>query len=64
MSARKNFQIREKVRLQFHADALDALNHTTLAAPNTTPTSSLFGSINAASNGQPRVLQFGLRLTF
>lgn len=64
MSARKNFQICEKVKLQFHADALDALNHTTLAAPNTNPSSSLFGIINGASIGQPRVFQFGLRLTF
>lgn len=64
MSARKNFMVREKIRIQFHADALDAFNHTTLAAPNTSATSTLFGSINAATNGQPRVFLFGLKLNF
>ena len=64
MSARKNFLVKEKIRIQFHADALDAFNHTTLAAPNTTPTSTLFGTINAATNGQPRVFLFGLKLNF
>ena len=64
ISAVKNFFLTERLRLQFHAQALDAWNHTTLAAPNTTSTSSLFGSITAASNGQPRVILFGLKLAF
>jgi hypothetical protein len=63
MSAIKNFPIREKIRMQFRAEFLNALNHTCLAAPNTTPTNSAFGSITAASS-QPRFIHLALKLTF
>jgi hypothetical protein len=63
MSAVKNFFITERIKLQFRTEFLNALNHTDLSAPNTTPTSALFGQINAAAN-QPRFIYFGLKLTF
>ena len=63
LSLVKNFPIRERYRLQFRAEALNALNHTSLAAPNTTPTNAAFGSITAA-NSQPRFIHLALKLTF
>lgn len=63
MSAIKNFSLRESLRLQFRAEFLNAFNHTDLAAPNTTPTNTLFGAITAA-NVSPRFIHFGLKLIF
>ncbi len=63
ISGVKNFFLTERFKLQFRAEFLNALNHTVLAAPNTTPTSSAFGSITAASN-QPRFIHFGLKLNW
>jgi hypothetical protein len=63
ISGIKNFSLAEKAMLQFRAEFLNAFNHTNLAAPNTTPTSSAFGSITAA-NGFPRFVFFGLKLSF
>jgi outer membrane receptor protein involved in Fe transport len=63
MSGVKNFFLSERARLQFRAEFLNAFNHTVLAAPNTTPTNSAFGSITAA-NASPRFIHFGLKLTF
>ena len=59
----KNFQLNERLRLQFRAEALNALNHTSLANPNISPTSTAFGSITAA-NSQPRFIHLALKLTF
>jgi hypothetical protein len=63
LSATKYFQITEKLKLQFRNEWLNAMNHTALAAPNTTPTSSLFGTITS-SPGFPRQIYFGLKLLF
>lgn len=63
MSGMKNFSLTERFKLQFRAEFLNAFNHTVLAAPNTTPTNSAFGSITA-ENVQPRFIHFGLRLIF
>ena len=63
MSVVKNFSVTEQFKLQFRAEFLNAFNHTVLAAPNTTATSSAFGSITVA-NCQPRFIHFGLKLTY
>jgi len=63
ISGIKNFSLKERAKLQFRAEFLNAFNHTDLAAPNTTPTSSAFGSITAA-NASPRFIFFGLKLSF
>jgi hypothetical protein len=63
ISAVKNFTFREKWRLQFRAEALNALNHSNLNPPNTTPTSTLFGQVTSTS-GYPRFIHFGLKLTY
>jgi hypothetical protein len=63
ISGVKNFSITEKLRMQFRAEFLNALNHSNLAAPNTAPTNTLFGKITAIS-GFPRYIHFGLKLIY
>jgi hypothetical protein len=63
MSVIKNTEIKEGVRLQFRAEAINALNHAQFTAPNTTPTSSAFGTVTNEFSW-PRVIQFGLKLLF
>jgi Carboxypeptidase regulatory-like domain/TonB dependent receptor len=63
ISATKNFRISERVRFQLRSEWLNATNHTFLAAPNTTPTSPLFGTINS-NNGYPRYIYFVGKLYF
>ncbi len=58
----KNFALGEKVKLQFRAEAFNALNNVNLNLPSSTVTSSTFGRITSA--GDPRILQFALRLMF
>lgn len=62
MGLHKNFPIRENVKLQFRFEAFNVLNNVNLNPPNSTQSSSLFGRITSA--GDPRILQFALRLTF
>ncbi len=69
LSLLKNFQIRERQRLQFRAESFNIFNHTNFTGIGTTvrfdssgnPTGG-FGSVNAAGPG--RVLSFGLKLIF
>lgn len=63
LSAVKNITFREKWRLQFRAEALNAMNHSNLANPNTQPTNTLFGKVTA-TNGFPRYIHFGLKLIY
>ena len=63
MSVMKNTELKEGVRLQFRAEAINALNHAQFTAPNTTPTSSAFGTVGNEFSW-PRVIQFGLKLLF
>lgn len=65
LSAFKNFRVREGIKLQLRGEAEGALNHPNLATPNTTPTSTLFGSITATSSGEgERRLFVGLKVIF
>jgi len=63
ISAVKNFTIREKWRVQFRAEALNAMNHSNLNPPNLDPTSTLFGKITSTP-GYPRFIHFGLKLNY
>jgi hypothetical protein len=71
LSLFKNIHIREKLNLQFRAEAYNAFNHTQFSTINTTPkwnyttgaeTAAQFGQVTAARD--PRIMQFGLRLNF
>jgi hypothetical protein len=59
----KSFKFGERVGLQLRLDAFNALNRVQFAAPNTTPTSSAFGTITSQAN-TPRVVQIGGRIAF
>ncbi len=59
----KNTRIREGVRLQFQAEAINALNHPQFTNPTTTPTSSAFGQVTGTFSWQ-RVIEFGMKLSF
>ncbi|MBI3698299.1 MAG: hypothetical protein HY238_26115, partial [Acidobacteria bacterium] len=61
-SAIKNFPIRERLKIQFRAECLNAWNHPNLSTPNTTPTNSSFGAITGQD--VPRSWQMSLKLAF
>jgi hypothetical protein len=63
ISVRREFRVRENLRLQLQADATNWLNHTTFRSPSVDTTSSNFGKITGQAN-DPRVVQFAARLTF
>lgn len=59
----KSFAIRERIKAQFRAEALNATNTPYFGNPNTTLNSSTFGVITSQINN-PRMLQLGTRITF
>jgi trimeric autotransporter adhesin len=59
----KSFSIRERVKAQFRAEALNATNTPYFGNPNTTLNSATFGVITSQINN-PRMLQLGTRITF
>jgi len=63
MSVIKNTRLSERTQLQFRAEAINALNHPQFTAPNTTTTSSAFGTVTGEF-AWPRVIQFGLKALF
>jgi len=63
LSVFKNFQVIERIRLQFRAEALNAFNTPRFSGPNTSVTSSSFGVITSQANA-PRQIQFGLKVLF
>lgn len=62
----KNFKFTETVGLQFRAEMFNLFNQTNFANPNATVTGGGFGSITntIAGSGDPRIIQFGLKLSF
>lgn len=61
----KNFRLREGIRLQVRAEAEGAMNHPCFAAPNTTPTSTLFGRVSSTQEAEgARRIFVGLKLIF
>ena len=61
-SLNKSFRINERARVRFRADTFNALNEPVLRGPNTTVTSSAFGTITAQE--PPRSFQFSLQMVF
>ncbi len=62
LSIAKVFQVTERVRLQFRGEAFNATNTPFFGLPNANITSPGVGQINSA--GEPRRIQFGLKLLF
>ena len=59
----KNFQITERVRLQFRWEAFNVTNHPSYATPNTNLSSPDVGKITSTL-GLPRQQQLGMRVSF
>jgi hypothetical protein len=66
----KNFQLKERILVQFRAEAYNTFNHTQFAGVDTTIQFNPAGQNIRSSSGQitsardPRIMQFALRLTF
>ncbi len=61
-SLSRRFAYRERIRLEARFEAFNIINHTNLNAPTTTLNAPNFGAILGA--GDPRILQFALKLHF
>jgi len=59
----RNYQIRERLKAQLRTEVYNVLNHPIFAAPNTTVTSTAFGTVTSAAS-EPRGIQFSLKLMF
>ena len=62
IGAAKLIRFSEHRDLQFRGSFFNAFNHANLGNPNTTATAAAFGRITGAST--PRVIEFGLKLSF
>ena len=63
VSMLKNFDITERVRAQFRAEFFNLPNHTNLGGPGANiSVASAVGRITSA--GDPRQIQFGLKVLF
>jgi hypothetical protein len=62
----KNIRITEQVGAQFRAEMFNIFNQVNFSNPNTTVTGGGFGTITStlAGSGDPRIIQFGLKLSF
>jgi hypothetical protein len=58
----KDFPIQERTRFQFRFESFNLFNNVSLSNPNSTVTSGNFMRITSA--GDPRILQFALRLEY
>jgi hypothetical protein len=64
LSLFKNFRISERFKGQFRMETFNTLNHVQFDVPNTTPTSTAFGTITAEKGHGQRQLTFGMKLIF
>jgi hypothetical protein len=62
-SLMRDFNIREAAKLQFRWEVFNLANSTLFAQPSSSLTSSSVGTITSLS-GDPRIMQFALRLSF
>jgi hypothetical protein len=62
MSLYKSFPIQEWGKLEFRAEAFNVWNHPSFSNVDTTLGDPSFGQINTALS--PRIMEFGLRLSF
>jgi hypothetical protein len=63
LSVRREFVIREKVRIALQADAFNINNAVHFAAPGTNIDTATFGIYSSMAN-EPRKLQFSARVSF
>jgi hypothetical protein len=63
-SLMKHFRISERVDTQFRFEGINALNHVQFAAPNTTVTSSAFGTVTSELGHGQRMVNFCWKVLF
>jgi hypothetical protein len=63
-SLMKHFRISERVDSQFRFEGINALNHVQFAAPNTSVTSSAFGTITSELGHGQRMVNFCWKVLF
>ena len=63
LSVLRYIRLRENMKVQIRAEALNVFNHPNFAPPITTVTSSTFGTVNTESTFT-RILQFGIKLIY
>ena len=63
LSLKREFPIREGIKLAFQADAFNPFNWVVFAGPNVSISSAAFGKITATTSS-PRVIQFNARVSF
>jgi hypothetical protein len=63
LALQREFAMTETVKVQFRAEAFNALNHSNLGAPNRFVNTPQFGTITEAAT-PGREIQFGLRVSF
>jgi len=64
LSIFKAFTLRERMRLQFRAEAFNATNSPQLGLPSTSLTSTTAGVVTLTQSNDPRNIQLSLRLLF
>lgn len=64
LSLLKTIRLTERLRFQLRAEAQDAFNHAMFAAPNTSPTSTLFGQVSSIVGTEQRRIQVGGKLSW
>jgi hypothetical protein len=60
----KNFQFKERFRLQYRFECYNGFNHPRFAAPDTNPANATFGEVAKTEQNQARVVQMSLKLYF
>jgi hypothetical protein len=63
LSLIKHFKFKERVNVEFRFEGYDIMNHPNFSDPNTTVTSSAFGTVTSQA-GLSREFQGAIRLTF
>jgi len=63
LSVLKDTRVREGMKVQFRAEFLNAFNHVLFSNPNTSVTSTAFGTITS-EKGYPRRIQLGVKFIY
>jgi hypothetical protein len=62
MAVAKNFAITERWRVQFRSEFFNLFNRANFNDPNSNVSAGTYGRITSAMD--PRILQFGLKVSF
>ena len=60
----KNWNVAERVRVQYRFEVYNAFNHVRFAAPNSDPTSASFGVVGKTQQNNARLIQMALKIYY